>query len=166
MTFNRRDLFLRFLNEELDNFRIHLRRVRRDNEQRNYFCRLRHVRLKQRLSSTLFDALDRKLLRRFNLRRILLTELNQTLFNVTQDRKTGLCIVEHVPGLTTSGLHRLHVVLDAHNHIRETIGFFLVQYSSATRIEHDSDQAPDTFNHFHRARLVEHQQSGFDAVYQ
>ena len=71
---------------------------------------------------------------------------------------TGLGVVEHVPGIGAPGLQRLHVVLDAHDRIGETVDEARRQHVHARL--HDALQLRgDALDDLHRARLAEQQQA-------
>ncbi len=90
----------------------------------------------------------------------------QALLEIPQDGKTGLRIVEHVPGLAATGFHRLHVVLDADDGVCQPVGFFLRQPAGPAAAQCQRDQAADAIDDVHRPRLVEHHEAGLDAANQ
>ncbi len=78
---------------------------------------------------------------------------------------TRLGVVEHVPGVRASRLHRLHVVLEADDRVRETVHEARRQHVNARL--HDAPQLRgDRLDDLHRARLAEQQQTRLHAAHQ
>ncbi len=111
--------------------------------------------------------------RRFDLRgpyfhgarmRLLCRMLRESMLNVAQYGEARLRVVEHVPGLGAPGLDRFHVVLDADDRVGEAIRIALTKVLRPAGLEHHDDKRADAVDDVHRARLVEHQQPGFDAA--
>ena len=163
ITLDRCDLLLRFLYKKFQELGIQVFGVRRDNGQRHDCGRLWHARC------FLFDRMRLDVRSRYFLRgfgHLACGVLFEALPYVAQNRQTGFGIVQHVPGVGTAGFHRLHVVLDADDGIRESIGFLLSQAGRSAALQRQDDQLPDTLHDIHGARLVQHQQAGPDPSHQ
>ena len=83
-------------------------------------------------------------------------------FEGSQRPEASLRVVEHVPGVPPPILHRLHVVLDAHNGIGETVqpGMWERALPGLQTVANDS---PDPLHDLHGAALAQHQEPGGDA---
>ncbi len=131
------DFFFCFLDEELNDLRIHLRGVISDDRQWNDLSSLRRQTRQlfpQGLGRPFFYSLDGQSLCWVNCGRVLFLELSQTFLYVPQHRETGLSVIEHVPRLAATSLHRLHVVLDTDDDVSKAISFLLVQYFQSARV--------------------------------
>ena len=168
---DRRDFFFRFLDEQLEQVRVEMLRIRCYNRQRNNFrsshalgfgCFRRLVCEYLRLEFGHVRLPD--LLRHRN--RLGFRLLLQPIFNITQDGEAGFGIVEHVPGLAAAGLNRLHVVLDADDRVRKPVSLSLGQLGRTTALQRQRHDLPDSIHDFHGASLAEHQQACLDASYE
>ena len=90
----------------------------------------------------------------------------KTFFQVSQYGQASLCIVEHVPGLTATRLHRFHVVLDADYRVGNPVGFLLGQARWAAAGKRQHQQLANFLDHIHGPGLVEHQETRLDTANQ
>ena len=163
---DRRDFFLGFLDEELEELGIEVFGPGRHDRQRHDFGglrrlrrTLRHCRLARRFD---FERLD--FLRRRSFLRLFESDLLQAILDIPQHSEAGLRIVKHVPGFAAACLHGLHVVLDTDDGVSQPIRFLLRENRRPTGIEHGRHEIANAIHDFLGSSLVEHEEAGLDSV--
>ncbi len=178
------DFVLRFLDEQLEEFRIDLPIDRLDHRRRDRCGRrrcccgrrgrgLRHEsrRAIENRRAFLLGGRCNGLRQRFDddgarvIRCLREAFADRHGLGLRQIAQAGLGIVEHVPGIGAAGLDRFHVVLDGDDAVGKPIdGFGRQRHAIGT---HELRQRlVDTFHDLGGARLAEHQQARGDAAHQ
>src|SRR5450432_183823 len=147
---NRCDLFLGFLDEQLDELRIDRFRLRNRNQ-----------RLRRRLGA--FGALERNGFDRIELERLCRLAARDPY--VGNPRRGLVCqrldaqfgVIQHVPRIVAAALQRLHVVLDADDGIRHPLQTYCFGRWHAWLDQHPHLRA-DRVHQFDRPTLAQHQQ--------
>jgi hypothetical protein len=153
---DRSDFFLGFLDEELDELRVHRfglgqrdQGIRRHISRRAAFHGNRRDRIElDGLGGVVAGDGDiRDPRRRFVLERL--------------DAHLG--VVEHVPGIVAAALQSLHVILDADDRVGHPFQADGVRRGCA-RLDELAHLRADRIHQFHRSALAQHQQAGGDAA--
>ena len=158
-----RDLFLGLFDEQFQQFRIEVLRIRRDDRHRYDCSSLRTVRGRLLFGSE-FIHVQLGDFHRFRDRYLQVFLFLEALLEIAQYDQTGFRVVQHVPRLPPASLDCLHVVLDADDGICQSIRFFLREPAGTTTLERQGNQSADPVDDFHGAGLVQHQEPGLDAA--